>query len=155
MDEGFADPQSEETFERSKLLWSHTEDAPHREILDFYRDLLALRKEHAALSNCDKRLTKVQYDEQERWITIERGDRDGEAALLVCNLSPDACSVTVNVGRGHWRLILWSSDAKYGGEPENASPPTVLPVEGDGEIFVPLSGWSAALYVRRPLELEG
>lgn len=151
MDEGFADPQSEETFERSKLIWSRLEESPHREILALYRDLLALRKETRALSNCDKSLTNVQYDEQERWIAIERNDSSGEAALVVCNLSPDARTVPINVGRGHWRLVLWSSDGKYGGEPENASPPPVLPVEGDGEIFVPLSGWSAALYVRSPL----
>jgi maltooligosyltrehalose trehalohydrolase len=148
MDEGFADPQAQETFERSKIVWSHVEESPHRELLSYYRDLLALRREHACLSNCDKSLTRVQYDETELWIAVERGDESGEAALLICNLSPDARNVQLKVGSGRWRLILWSSDARYGGEPENASPPPVLPVEGDGELFIPLSGWSAALYIQ-------
>jgi maltooligosyltrehalose trehalohydrolase len=149
MEEGFADPQAQETFERSKLVWSHIEESPHREILDFYRDLLALRKQHASLSNCDKSLTRVQYDEAEQWIAVERGDESGEDALLVCNLSPDARNIELKVGSGRWRLLLWSSDARYGGEPENASPPPVLPVdEGDVEIFIPLSGWSAAIYIQ-------
>ncbi|HEX8749327.1 MAG TPA: malto-oligosyltrehalose trehalohydrolase [Pyrinomonadaceae bacterium] len=148
MEEGFADPQAIETFERSRLDWSQTEQSLHREVLSFYRELLRLRREHACLSNCDKRLTSVQYDESERWIAVERGDESGEAALLVCNLSADARSIQLEVGRGRWRLILWSSDARYGGEPENATPPPVLPVEGEGEIFIPLSGWSAAIYMQ-------
>jgi maltooligosyltrehalose trehalohydrolase len=148
MEEGFADPQAIETFERSRLNWSQTEESPHREILNFYRELLRLRREHACLSNCDKRLTRVQYDESERWIAVERGDESGEASLLVCNMRADARSIQLKVGRGRWRLILWSSDALYGGEPENATPPPVLPVEGDGEIFIPLSGWSAAIYMQ-------
>jgi maltooligosyltrehalose trehalohydrolase len=148
MDEGFADPQAQETFERSKLNWSQLEESPHREILHFYRDLLALRREHSSLSNCDKSLTRVQYDESERWIAVERGDSAGERSLLVCNLSADARSLQLKVGRGRWRLVLWSSDAAYGGEPENTSPPPVLPVEGEGEIFIPLSGWSAAVYMQ-------
>jgi maltooligosyltrehalose trehalohydrolase len=147
MSEGFADPQAPETFQRSKLNWSCLEDAPHSEVLSFYRDMLALRREHLSLSNCDKRLTRVQYDESERWIAVERGHESGEAALLVCNLSADARNIQLKVGPGRWRLVLWSSDALYGGEPENASPPPVLPVEGEGEIFIPLSGWSAALYM--------
>lgn len=148
MDEGFADPQAQATFERSKVVWSRVEASPHRELLSYYRDLLALRREHASLSNCDKSMTRVQYDESERWIAVERGDKSGEASLLICNLSPDAHSVELKLGRGRWRLVLWSSDALYGGEPENATPPPVLPVEGDGEIFIPLSGWSAALYMQ-------
>jgi maltooligosyltrehalose trehalohydrolase len=149
MGEGFADPQSAETFERSKLRWSRVEESTHREILQFYGDLLALRRAHPSLSNSDKSLTRVQYDEIELWIAVERGDASGEKALLVCNLNPDARNVQLEVGRGHWRLVLWSSDARYGGEPENASPPTVLPVDtGEGEIFIPLSGWSAALYMQ-------
>ncbi|MBD0370114.1 MAG: malto-oligosyltrehalose trehalohydrolase [Pyrinomonadaceae bacterium] len=148
MHEGFADPQDVETFNRSKLNWSLGTEAPHRGILNFYRELLALRREHPSLSNCDKRLTRVQYDDSERWIAVERGDESGEASLLVCNLSADARSLELKVGRGRWRLILWSNDAQYGGEPENASPPPVLPVEGEGEIFIPLSGWSACLYMQ-------
>ena len=154
MNEGFADPQSEETFQRSKLRWAQAEESPHSEILSFYRDLLALRKEHACFSNCDKSLTRVEYDESERWIALERGDASGERALLVCNLSPNARNLQLEVGRGQWRMILWSNDARYGGEPENASPPPVLPVEGDGEILIALSGWSAALYMRNQ-EPEG
>ncbi|MCA1557532.1 MAG: DUF3459 domain-containing protein, partial [Acidobacteria bacterium] len=149
MDEGFADPQEVETFERSRLDWSQLEESPHKGVLNFYRDLLALRRTHPALSNCDKSRLRVQYDESERWIAVERRDDEtGEAALLVCNLSPDSRSLQLKVGAGRWRLVLWSSDALYGGEPENASPSPVLPAEGEGEIFVPLSGWSAAIYTQ-------
>lgn len=148
MEEGFADPQDEETFKRSRLNWSRVEQSPHRETLSFYRDLLALRRKHAALSNCDKSLTEVQYDEMEKWITIEREDPTGEAALVVSNFSAGKRNIPIKAGRGRWRLVLWSSDAAYGGEPENASPSPMLPVESEGEIFITLSGQSAAIYVK-------
>src|SRR5687768_3032346 len=66
---GFSDPQSEITFVRSKLNWESLEKAPHAEMLRFYRDLLALRRAHAPLSNCDKTRTRVRLDEERRWLS--------------------------------------------------------------------------------------
>jgi maltooligosyltrehalose trehalohydrolase len=41
------DPQSLETFERSRLAWDEPERSPHREMLTLYRQLLTLRKQLA------------------------------------------------------------------------------------------------------------
>ncbi len=38
------DPNSEETFERSKLDWQSAEESSHRDWLNFYRELLSIRK---------------------------------------------------------------------------------------------------------------
>ena len=40
------DPNDRATFERSRLVWSETEQSPHREWLEFCRALLALRRQH-------------------------------------------------------------------------------------------------------------
>jgi malto-oligosyltrehalose trehalohydrolase len=40
------DPNSQETFRRSKLDWESLELGPHRDWLEFYRGLLRLRREH-------------------------------------------------------------------------------------------------------------
>ena len=86
LDEGFIDPQSQEAFDSSKLDWREVEEPQHQELLKFHRDLLALRRHHKSLSNCRKDLTSVEFNQTERWITIERRDDCGERAIIVCNL---------------------------------------------------------------------
>jgi maltooligosyltrehalose trehalohydrolase len=138
---GFSDPQSEITFVRSKLDWEARGKSPHAEMLRFYRDLLAHRRAHAPLSNCDKSRTRARFDEERRWLTVERGDQSGARAFLACNLSPEAQALPA--GAGAWRLALWSNDARYGGDPSPSSPPDRI----DGEQTIQLEGWGAALYV--------
>ena len=138
---GFSDPQSEITFVRSKLDWEALGKSPHAEMLRFYRDLLAHRRAHAPLSNCDKTRTRVRFDEERRWLTVERGDQSGARAFLACNLSPEA--QTLPVPAGAWRLALWSNDARYGGDSMLSSPSDRI----DGEQTIQLEGWGAAIYV--------
>jgi maltooligosyltrehalose trehalohydrolase len=138
---GFSDPQSEITFVRSKLNWESLSKQPHSEMLAFYRDLLSLRRAHAPLSNCDKTRTRVRFDESQRWLAVERGDEAGARAILLCNLSPELRRVPS--AEGTWRLALWSGDSRYGGDPQNVSPPERI----DGEQTLELAAWGAALYV--------
>ncbi|HKB31251.1 MAG TPA: malto-oligosyltrehalose trehalohydrolase [Streptosporangiaceae bacterium] len=67
------DPQDNETFRRSKLDWSQPGARPHRELLAWYRELIALRRARPELT--DPRLDRVHvdYDEDERWLVISRG----------------------------------------------------------------------------------
>jgi maltooligosyltrehalose trehalohydrolase len=138
---GFSDPQSESTFGRSRLDWECLSKEPHAGLLAFYRDLLALRRAHAALSNCDKTRTRVRFDEDERWLAVERGDVSGARAILLCNLSPAVRRVSS--ADGAWRLALWSGDPRYGGDASQTPPPERL----DAGQEVELAAWSAALYI--------
>jgi maltooligosyltrehalose trehalohydrolase len=138
---GFSDPQSEITFVRSKLDWDSLEKQPHAGMLAFYRDLLELRRAHPPLSNCDKTRTRVRFDEDGRWLAVERGDSSGARAILLCNLSPEARPVPS--AEGAWRLALWSGDARYGGDAPDTAPPERV----EGGQAVGLAGWRAALYV--------
>ncbi len=163
---GFADPQSPETFEHSKLVWSRLAEAPHAGTLSFYRALIALRKSHACLSNCDKELTRVEFDEAGQWAAVERGAADGSRALLLCNFSEQGqAAAAPPAGGGAWQLALWTGDARYGGggadggggerggeggaDAEAVAPP---PETGGGSVELP--GHSAALYVRQAGEGE-
>jgi maltooligosyltrehalose trehalohydrolase len=47
--EQIPDPQAESTFARSRLQWAEAERPPHSGVLALYRELLALRRTHAAL----------------------------------------------------------------------------------------------------------
>ncbi|WP_075744062.1 MULTISPECIES: malto-oligosyltrehalose trehalohydrolase [Actinoalloteichus] len=79
------DPLDPATVTRSTLDWSEPTRAGHRELLDVYRRLIALRRAHPELT--DPRLDRfgVDVDEAARWIMLRRGD-----LRLVCNLSDTA-----------------------------------------------------------------
>jgi malto-oligosyltrehalose trehalohydrolase len=67
------DPQDKATFLRSKLDWSQLDAAEHRDVLAWYRELIALRRARPELT--DPRLDRVRadYDENERWLVVRRG----------------------------------------------------------------------------------
>src|SRR5438477_50454 len=71
--EDIPDPQAPETFERSKLDWREPGREPHRAMLEWYKGLIRLRRENAALRRPLLEEAKVRFDDQERWIAIERG----------------------------------------------------------------------------------
>jgi maltooligosyltrehalose trehalohydrolase len=143
---GFADPQDSGTFEQSKLGWSRLEESPHAELLRFYRELIAIRKKFSCLSNCDKRRTRAVFDEAGQWLVIERGDEDGTAARLVCNLSDTAHEIPLSGGEGDWRLTFWSGAREYGGSVEATRPAPRVEATGGRGAGVELDAWGAALY---------
>ncbi|MBA2436847.1 MAG: malto-oligosyltrehalose trehalohydrolase [Acidimicrobiia bacterium] len=68
------DPQDLSTFERSKPDWDEARQAPHEEVLDWYRTLIALRRSTPGLSDGRLDRVAVRYDEQAGWLVIERGE---------------------------------------------------------------------------------
>src|SRR5262249_29985093 len=91
-----ADPQSPQTFERSKLDWAERERAPHDGFLDWHRRLIALRRLTPSLT--DGRFGRVRYDEAARWLVIERGE-----VAIACNLGSHRRTLDVD---GRRRLLL-------------------------------------------------
>lgn len=142
----FPDPQAAETFQRSKLSWTLLEKSPHAEILRFHRDLLALRKELASLSNCRKDLTRVDFDERSKWLVMERGDPSGARALLICNFLTDAQAIPIRFDDAAWRLALWSGNLVYGGTGASA-PMEFLAKEPRTPLEVSTAGFNALLYI--------
>jgi malto-oligosyltrehalose trehalohydrolase len=71
--EDIPDPQDEATFLRSKLDWSQLNAEKHRDVLAWYRQLIALRRARPELT--DPRLDRVRadYNEDERWLVVCRG----------------------------------------------------------------------------------
>ncbi|MGW0520699.1 malto-oligosyltrehalose trehalohydrolase [Crossiella sp. NPDC003009] len=72
--EDVPDPMAPETLEQSTVDWSELAQPPHATLLTLYRNLIHLRRDHPALS--DPRLDRLQidYDEQQRWLVMHRGD---------------------------------------------------------------------------------
>jgi maltooligosyltrehalose trehalohydrolase len=78
------DPESVETFERSKLKWDEVHEGRHGEMFAWYRRLIALRRCSASLNNGEQGQTKVTFDEEKNWLVMERG-----AVRVVCNLGEE------------------------------------------------------------------
>jgi maltooligosyltrehalose trehalohydrolase len=66
------DPQDPATFERSRLDWTELTGSPHAELLDWHRQLIALRRSEPALR--DPRLDEVVVDANpaQRWVVVRR-----------------------------------------------------------------------------------
>ena len=68
------DPQDEQTFLRSKLNWEEQANEQHAKMLDWYRQVIALRKSHPELTDGSLKKIKVEYSEEEKWLAMRRGD---------------------------------------------------------------------------------
>src|SRR5581483_739617 len=83
--ENFPDPQDPKTFERSKLKWEEIGYSPHREILEWHRHLIELRKRFAG---CQGKQVTVHFDAAENWLVFFRGP-----LATACNLSHETRSM--------------------------------------------------------------
>jgi maltooligosyltrehalose trehalohydrolase len=79
--ESIPDPASLKTFERSKLKWNEVNEGEHAQMLDWYRQLIRLRRTTPSLNNGEPGQTHVFYSEQEKCLSMERG-----AVTVSCNL---------------------------------------------------------------------
>ena len=68
------DPESSETFYKSKLDWDQLKEPEHREMLDWYRQLIKLRETDADLTDGDFSKVQVEFDEAQQWLSLVRGD---------------------------------------------------------------------------------
>ena len=70
-------PDSAEAFERSRLRWAERTAPGHRDVLDWYRALVRLRRAELDFAALPVRVT---FDENERWLLLDRG----VLAVAVC-----------------------------------------------------------------------
>jgi maltooligosyltrehalose trehalohydrolase len=94
------DPQAPETFTRSKLDWSETMCEPHRQILEWYRELIALRRSYSALTDGRMDEVEVTFDEAARWLVMLRAP-----IALAFNLSPRRQTIAVPEGAADHLLM--------------------------------------------------
>ena len=83
------DPQDPATFASSKLDWSEPATAPHDRLLEWYRDLLALRRSEPDLR--DARLGTAEVSWVGRRLSVRRGGH-----LVLVNLSDEPWDVDVS-----------------------------------------------------------
>jgi maltooligosyltrehalose trehalohydrolase len=108
------DPQSEETFRRSKLNWDMRNEGRHRVLWDFYSELLRLRRETPALARLDKKSACVVAYTDEKTIFIRRWDGASQI-FAVCNFNTHAVQLSLPVPAGHWHKQLDSAEQRWQG----------------------------------------
>ena len=96
------DPQSLDTFERSRLRWDELASPEHADLLGWHRALIATRRQQPPLRDGKYREVSVTFDEPHGHLSIRRG-----AVLVACNLGEAAATFVLE---GHHRLVL-ASDA--------------------------------------------
>ncbi len=87
------DPENGETFERSKLKWDELPEPVHASVLQWYRELIQLRRSTPSLNNGEPGNTKVIYDEGQKWLWVARG-----SVVIACNLASESRSLPVMRG---------------------------------------------------------
>ncbi len=78
-------PDEAETFARSKLNWDEIHDGKHGEMLEWFRQLIHLRRHTPSLNDGDLNHLKVKFDEDKQWLTMDRGQ-----VRILCNLGKEA-----------------------------------------------------------------
>jgi maltooligosyltrehalose trehalohydrolase len=108
------DPQDQATFQCSKLDWGEAGQAPHAEVLDWYRTLIALRRSTPGLSDGRQDRVTVRYDEQAGWLVVERGQ-----LRIAANLGEAEAKIDLEDAAGS--QVLARSDPRVVVEGTNAT----------------------------------
>lgn len=108
------DPQSEATFQGSKLQWELGKIGRHGQLRAFYRELLRLRRELPALARLDNASLSATVIapgvlELQRWC-------DDSRIVAWLHFAAEPATVTVKPGTGLWRKQLDAADPAWGGD---------------------------------------
>jgi maltooligosyltrehalose trehalohydrolase len=124
------DPDSEETFEASKLSWNIEDDKKKKAMFEFYRELIRLRKNHPVLKIPDK--DNFFISEDGNFFTIERWQ--GETRIIAgINFVNQSMKLKIPSDyKTPLKKILDSNDERYNGLGETN--PAII--TGDEEIKV-------------------
>jgi maltooligosyltrehalose trehalohydrolase len=139
-----SDPQDESTFLRAKLNHELRRQGDHRVLLDFYREVMRLRKELPALNRLSLEHLEADGFERERVLVLRRRS-DSEEAGAIFHFGKAEVALNLPLPRGRWQKLLDSAASRWNG-PGNAGPETL---DSEGEVSLTLPPWSCLLYLKR------
>ena len=129
------DPQDEKTFAAARLNHAlHRQAGPHRDLFEFYRALLRLRRQVRALAALNKSQMEVSGFAAPKVLCVHRwSDRD--AAFMVFHLAETSCAVTVPLPEGRWEVRMDTGGRMRPGSPEGDAAAVLS--EGELEMTLP------------------
>jgi maltooligosyltrehalose trehalohydrolase len=114
------DPQDPATFRRSKLNHALRSMGKHRVLANFYREVLAVRRELAPIFFAEKETTHVIDLSPEQTICIHYWAEEQDVFVILC-FSTAPVSTTLPLPPGAWRKRFDSADPRWNG-PGSAIP---------------------------------
>jgi maltooligosyltrehalose trehalohydrolase len=137
------DPQDEATFLRCKLDHRRWRRGRQKKLLEYYRELIRLRRMVPAIA----RMSKEQLDaigfEEERVMFLRRWHEESEV-FAAFNFAEVTTPIELPVPAGFWRNTLDSASGRWGGP--GSSVPRV--VDSEGQAKLELAPTSVSLYTR-------
>ncbi|HEY9629671.1 MAG TPA: malto-oligosyltrehalose trehalohydrolase [Coleofasciculaceae cyanobacterium] len=122
------DPQSEETFERSKLNWDLRQQGQHQQLWQFYRTLLKLRKEIPALSHPDRHSLEAIASPEDHLVKLRRWQGNSQVLCLL-NFNTQPVETNLTLPPGLWKKVLDSTETTWGGSGSDL--PEMIPTQRD------------------------
>ena len=124
------DPQDRASFESSKLNWSELESGVHAELVAWYKTLLSLRRQEAALAAGSLEAVRATCDEATGWLVVTRAD-----LALMANLGTGTLDLPLPGGAVRAEVLAASGPGVGAGpggaaERSDASGPGVAPCPG-------------------------
>ena len=137
------DPQDEATFLKSKLNRSLQDTGQSRVLLNFYRELIRLRKEIPALAQLSKKHLDVVADPDHRVLFVRRRIRFDEV-FLIFGFSEQQKTMPSPLPAGRWKKILDAAEQRWLG------PGSLVPevIESNGRFEMPVMPHAVLLFVR-------
>jgi maltooligosyltrehalose trehalohydrolase len=131
------DPQDEKTFLQSKLQWNKLNEEKHRVILEWYKQLIHLRKTHPALQDFNK--GDISVTVKEKMLILHRQSASHQEQLIALfNFSGDkSCSFRFPAD-SNWKKLVDSN--------ERATYPGIISANEE----IPVTELSAAVYSLLP-----
>ncbi|MCW3115649.1 MAG: malto-oligosyltrehalose trehalohydrolase [Segetibacter sp.] len=108
------DPVDEKTFEESKLQWDLLNQQPQQTMLEYYKTLISLRKQEAALRNLNRHHLNVEENEENQTLLLHRW-HEGDHILCLMNFSKEQQQATLPTYQNDWQKLLDSADSKWMG----------------------------------------
>lgn len=105
----FSDPQSEKTFEESKLNWDLLDQIEHHRLFRFYQYLISLRKTHRVFQNTDRSTIQLIQTGNDHIVAFRRRSEDSYLYFLF-NFSRTDLFCTVEIPPD--AMLLLNSNAE-------------------------------------------
>jgi len=122
------DPQDEKTFTSARINRNLRDQGQHCVLLEFYKELIRLRKVTPALANLSKDTLEIKADEENKAIIMHRW-KDNSEVIAVFNFADGGVSIRLTVPVGQWRKYLDSAEERWQGS-GSTIPDLISPSEG-------------------------
>jgi maltooligosyltrehalose trehalohydrolase len=106
------DPESPETFKRSKMNWALIKDKKHQTMLDFYKGLIRLKKKETALRSIDRKSLLANCDAEANTLTLMRSS-EGQRLICLMNFSGQPGEMLIPKGISQWQKLFDTAEPEW------------------------------------------